>query len=46
MYNAVLHEGLKPLSAMRSSDAWQEARELPRGKARNDAFKVVNVGIM
>jgi hypothetical protein len=42
LYNAVLHEGLKRLSAMRSSDAWQSARKLPKGKERSDVFKAIN----
>ena len=41
LYNAILHEALKRLSAMRSSSEWQTARDLPKGKARNDAFKAV-----
>lgn len=37
--NAVLDEALKRLSLMRQSRAWQSARALPKGKARNAAFK-------
>ena len=42
LYNATLHEALKRLSTMRSSLEWQAARNLPKGKERNEAFKAVN----
>lgn len=42
LYNATLHEALKRLATMRSSVQWQSARELPKGKDRNEAFKMVN----
>lgn len=42
LYNAVLHEALKRLSAMRSSLEWQLARDMPKGKERSDAFKAVD----
>jgi hypothetical protein len=42
LYNATLHEALKRLSAMRSSVQWQFAREMPKGKERNEAFKALN----
>ena len=42
LYNATLHEALKRLSAMRSSPEWQVARDMTKGKERNEAFKSVN----
>ena len=39
LYNTVLDEALKRLDLMRQSKAWQDARTLPRGKARNTAFR-------
>ena len=43
LYNALLDEALKRLSAMRSSAQWQAAKALPVGKPRNEAFKSLNV---
>jgi putative transposase len=39
IYNAALGESLRRLGLMRESRAWQAAREMPKGKARNEAFK-------
>ena len=43
LYNAVLDEALKRLSALRSSAQWQAAKVMPIGKPRNEAFKSLNV---
>lgn len=42
LYNAALSKSLKRLKLMRDSKAWQDAREMSRGKARNDAFRECN----
>ena len=42
LYNAVLGEALRRLAQMRESKAWQAARAMPKGKARNTAFKACN----
>ena len=39
LYNAVLDEALKRRDLMRQSKAWQAARGICKGKARNQAFK-------
>lgn len=39
LYNACLRESLRRLDLMRESKTYQSARELPKGKARNAAFK-------
>ncbi|MDA8383211.1 MAG: hypothetical protein M0037_09160 [Betaproteobacteria bacterium] len=41
-YNAVLDEALKRRDLMRQSKAWQAARGICKGKARNQAFKDCN----
>ena len=41
LYNACLHESLRRFDLMRESKMYQTARELPKGKARNEAFKSV-----
>lgn len=38
LYNAVLHEALKRLNAMRSSEDWNVARSLPAGKYRSESI--------
>lgn len=43
LFNASLHEALKRLATMRSSLEWQSARDMHKGKERNDAFKAVNL---
>ena len=42
LYNACLSEALTRLSAMRGSDAWKTARNMPHGKARTAAFQTIN----
>ncbi len=42
LYNAVLDEALKRLDLMRQSKAWQAARGICKGKARNQAFTDCN----
>ncbi|HTP06577.1 MAG TPA: transposase, partial [Nitrospirota bacterium] len=42
LYNACLSEALTRLSAMRGSDAWKTARNMPHGKARTATFHAVN----
>ena len=42
LYNACLSEALTRLSAMRGSDAWKTARNMPHGKARTAAFQAIN----
>ncbi|MDA8383450.1 MAG: transposase, partial [Betaproteobacteria bacterium] len=42
LYNAVLDEALKRRDLMRQSKAWQAARGICKGKARNQAFKDCN----
>jgi len=41
LYNACLHESLRRFDLMRESKMYQAVRELPQGKARNEAFKSV-----
>jgi putative transposase len=38
LYNALLNESMVRLNLVRSSDLFQEAKKLPKGKIRNDAF--------
>ncbi len=38
LYNACLRESLRRLDLMRESKLYKSARELPKGKARNEAF--------
>jgi len=42
LYNACLSETLTRLHAMRGSDAWRTARDMPHGKARKAAFQTIN----
>jgi putative transposase len=44
LYNACLRESLRRLDLMRESKAYQSARELPKGKSRNEAFKTCRDG--
>lgn len=39
LYNALLSESMKRMELVRSSDLYQEARRLTKGKIRNEAFK-------
>lgn len=39
LYNALLSESMKRMQLVRESDLYQEARKLPKGKIRSDAFK-------
>jgi hypothetical protein len=39
IYNAVLGEALTRLDLMRASAAWKAAREMPKGKAKSEAFE-------
>jgi putative transposase len=39
LYNALLSESMKRMLLVRKSDLYQEARKLPKGKTRSDAFK-------
>jgi len=39
LYNALLSESMKRMQLVRSSDLYQEARKLSKGKIKNDAFK-------
>jgi len=40
LYNTIIQEGLQSLAAMRVSEAWQQARQLPKGTAaRQKAFR-------
>ncbi|NJR41102.1 MAG: transposase [Leptolyngbyaceae cyanobacterium CSU_1_4] len=38
LYNALLHESMVRMNLARHSDLFQQARKLPQGKIRNDAF--------
>jgi putative transposase len=38
LYNALLNESMARMNLVRSSDLFQEARKLDKGKIRNDAF--------
>jgi putative transposase len=38
LYNALLNESMVRMKLARSSDLFQEAKKLPKGKIRNDAF--------
>jgi putative transposase len=38
LYNALLHESMVRMNLARQSDLFQQARKLPKGKIRNDAF--------
>jgi putative transposase len=38
LYNALLNESMVRMNLARSSDLFQQARKLPKGKARNDMF--------
>jgi putative transposase len=38
LYNALLNESMVRMNLVRSSDLFQDARKLPKGKIRNDAF--------
>lgn len=40
LYNVLLQDALTSLDLMRQSKAWQDARKLPKGKARSQAFQV------
>jgi putative transposase len=39
LYNALLSESMKRMQLVRESDLYQEARKLPKGKIKSDAFK-------
>jgi putative transposase len=39
LYNALLSESMKRMQLVRGSDLYQEARKLPKGKVKSDAFK-------
>jgi putative transposase len=41
LYNVLLQDALTRLDLMRQSKAWQDARTLPKGKARSQAFQAV-----
>ncbi|HTP03809.1 MAG TPA: hypothetical protein VMM54_01475 [Nitrospirota bacterium] len=42
LYNACLSEALTRLNAMRGSDEWKTAWNMPHGKARTAAFQTIN----
>lgn len=44
LYNACLRESLRRVDLMRESKAYQAARNLPKGKPRNEAFKACRDG--
>ncbi|MEN9871139.1 MAG: hypothetical protein RLZZ171_2127 [Cyanobacteriota bacterium] len=39
LYNACLHEAMVRMSLVKNSDAYTKAKKLPKGKAKNVAFK-------
>ena len=39
LYNACLHEAMVRMNLLKNSDAYIKAKKLPKGKARNAAFK-------
>lgn len=44
IYNACLGEGLRRLRRMKADPAWRQACEAPKGRVRNNAFRVLREG--